>query len=43
MEKIVNTIINETQTGSIGNGKVFIFNVENVYRVRTKESGEAAI
>ena len=43
VEKIVNTIINEAQTGSIGDGKVFILNVENVYRIRTKESGEAAI
>ena len=43
VEKIVNTIINEAQTGSIGDGKVFVFNVENVYRIRTKESGEAAI
>ena len=43
MEKIVNTIVNEAQTGSIGDGKIFILNVENVYRIRTKESGEAAI
>ena len=43
VEKIVNTIINEAQTGCIGDGKVFVYNVENVYRIRTKESGEAAI
>ena len=43
VEKIVNTIIEESKTGSIGDGKIFIFNVENVYRIRTKESGEAAI
>src|SRR5574341_165574 len=43
VDKIVNTIINESQTGSIGDGKIFIFNVENVYRIRTKETGEAAI
>ncbi len=43
VEKIVNTIINESQTGSIGDGKIFIFNVENVYRIRTKETGEAAV
>ena len=43
VEKIVNTIISESQTGSIGDGKIFIFNVENVYRIRTKESGDAAI
>jgi len=43
VEKIVNTIINESQTGSIGDGKIFIFNVENVFRIRTKETDEAAI
>ena len=43
IEQHVNTIINETQTGSIGDGKIFVFNVENVYRIRTKESGESAI
>ena len=43
VEKIVNTIISESQTGSIGDGKVFILNVENVYRIRTKESGDSAI
>jgi len=42
-EKIVNTIIEESKTGSIGDGKIFIFDVENVYRIRTSESGEAAI
>ena len=43
VEKIVNTIIEESQTGSIGDGKIFVFDVENVYRIRTSESGEAAI
>ncbi len=43
VEKIVNTIIEESRTGSIGDGKIFIFDVENVYRIRTNELGEAAI
>lgn len=43
VEKIVNTIIDESQTGSIGDGKIFIFNVENVYRIRTNESIGATI
>ena len=43
VEKIVNTIIEESQTGSIGDGKIFVFDVENVYRISTSESGEAAI
>ena len=43
VEKIVNAIIEESKTGSIGDGKIFVFDVENVYRIRTSESGEAAI
>lgn len=43
MEKIVDTIINRSQTGSIGDGKIFISHIENVYRIQTKESGETAI
>lgn len=43
MDNIVNTIINVSQTGSIGDGKIFVYHVENVYRVRTHESGEIAI
>ncbi|MBI5308136.1 MAG: P-II family nitrogen regulator [Planctomycetes bacterium] len=43
VEKIVNTIISESRTGSIGDGKIFVLNVENVYRIRTNETGEAAV
>ena len=43
VEKIVNTIIEESKTGSIGDGKIFVFDVENVYRIRTSESGEVSI
>lgn len=43
VEKIVNTIISESRTGSIGDGKIFVLNIENVYRIRTNESGEAAV
>ena len=43
MEKIVNTIISESRTGSIGDGKIFVFDVVNVYRIRTNESGDVAV
>ena len=43
VEKIVNTIISESRTGRIGDGKIFVLNVENVYRIRTNETGEAAV
>ena len=43
VENIKSTIISESRTGSINDGKIFIYHVENVYHARTKEYGEAAI
>ena len=40
---IVDTIQTITQTGNIGDGKIFIIPVENVIRVRTGETGVDAI
>lgn len=31
------------KTGEVGDGKIFIYNVENVIRIRTGEKGEDAI
>ena len=36
-EKIVQCITKESQTGSIGDGKIFISNIEDVLRIRTGE------
>jgi nitrogen regulatory protein P-II 1 len=41
--KIVETIRESAQTGKIGDGKIFISNVEEVIRIRTNERGEDAI
>jgi len=43
VDKVVQTIISESQTGSIGDGKIFITEVANVYRIRTGEQGDVAI
>jgi len=43
VDKVVQTIINESQTGSIGDGKIFVSEIANVYRIRTGEQGDAAI
>jgi len=43
VSKIVDTISTEGQTGSIGDGKIFVLPVENVYRIRTKETDDSAI
>ena len=43
VEKIMQTIRNSASTGKIGDGKIFVFDLEQLQRVRTGESGEAAI
>jgi nitrogen regulatory protein P-II 1 len=42
-DKAVSAIVSAGQTGQTGDGKVFILDVANVVRVRTGESGAAAI
>jgi nitrogen regulatory protein P-II 1 len=42
-EQVVDTILRTAKTGQVGDGKIFIINVEDSVRVRTGESGEAAL
>ena len=43
VERIAKAIIDAAHTGIIGDGKIFISNVENAIRIRTGEKGENAI
>jgi nitrogen regulatory protein P-II 1 len=43
LDKVVDTIIKAAKTGQVGDGKIFIYPVEDVIRVRTGESGEEAL
>jgi len=43
VEDIVDLIVQEGKTGEVGDGKIFIYNVEDVVRIRTGERGEKAI
>ncbi|MFK7811426.1 MAG: P-II family nitrogen regulator [Maribacter sp.] len=43
LEKTVNTILESAYTGNVGDGKVFVSEVKEAYRIRTKESGQAGI
>lgn len=43
LEQAVTAIQNAARTGEIGDGKIFVFGLENVLRIRTGEIGEAAI
>jgi len=43
VDKAVDAIIKSAKTGKIGDGKIFISNVERVIRIRTNEENEEAI
>lgn len=43
VQSIVDTIISHARTGRIGDGKIFVYPVEDVIRIRTGETGEAAV
>lgn len=43
IESAVAAIIKGARTGKIGDGKVFVYPVENAIRIRTEESGEKAV
>lgn len=43
VDEIISIICREAKTGEVGDGKIFIYNVENVVRIRTGEQGEVAI
>jgi nitrogen regulatory protein P-II 2 len=42
-EQVIDTIIDAARTGKIGDGKIFVTNLENVVRIRTGESGSSAL
>jgi len=43
LERIVTTLIDNARTGEIGDGKIFIYNIEDAIRIRTGEKGEGAL
>jgi len=43
LDQAVATIVKAAKTGKIGDGKVFISNVEEAVRIRTEEKGKAAV
>jgi nitrogen regulatory protein P-II 1 len=43
LQTVIDTILQTAQTGQIGDGKIFVTNLENSIRIRTGETGEEAI
>ena len=42
-EKIVSSIAKIARTGEIGDGKIFVYPVDDVLRIRTGEKGDVAV
>lgn len=43
VDRVVGVILETAQTGEVGDGKIFISPIEEVIRIRTGESGGAAV
>jgi len=43
LETAVETIVATARTGAVGDGKIFVTQLAEIYRIRTGESGEAAV
>jgi nitrogen regulatory protein P-II 1 len=41
--EIIKIISDAAKTGEIGDGKIFVYNIEEVIRIRTGESGNDAV
>src|SRR3954465_8888813 len=42
-EQAVAAVIESARTGAVGDGKIFVYPIAQVYRIRTGETGESAI
>ncbi|HMN23813.1 MAG: P-II family nitrogen regulator [Ignavibacteriaceae bacterium] len=43
LEKVIDAILRTAKTGQVGDGKIFIYDVQDVIRIRTEESGSQAL
>ena len=43
VQTVIDTILQNAQTGQIGDGKVFVIDLDNAIRIRTGETGEEAL
>jgi len=40
---VVDSIVRAAKTGKIGDGKIFVIDIDEVVRIRTGETGSAAV
>jgi len=40
---VVDCLLKTAHTGKIGDGKILVFDIQEAYRIRTKEKGDSAL
>ncbi|MGH9433539.1 MAG: P-II family nitrogen regulator, partial [Terriglobia bacterium] len=43
LDQVVDTLLKCAKTGKIGDGKIFVFHVEEAIRIRNEERGDLAL
>jgi nitrogen regulatory protein PII len=43
VERVVEAIVDAAKTGKVGDGKIFVTNIDQVWRIRTGETGDSAL
>ena len=43
VDEIIEAIVNSARTGKVGDGKIFVTQLEQVWRIRTGETGDSAL
>lgn len=43
VDSVIQTVLDAAKTGKVGDGKIFVFPVEQVIRIRTGETGDEAV
>lgn len=43
LERTINVLLETAYTGTVGDGKIFVSNIEEAYRIRTKETGTSSL
>jgi nitrogen regulatory protein PII len=43
VESAISAVINAAKTGKIGDGKIFVYPIEEAIRIRTDETAEKAV
>lgn len=43
LDKLIECLLKTAYTGKVGDGKIFVYDIKDAYRIRTKQRGEDAL